>query len=151
MKRQTTGIHLWLLLWKASKATEARALQSIQALELGLTDFGVLEALLHKGPLPVNTLGKKMLVTSGSATAAIDRLESRGLVARKLSSEDRRTRLVELTAKGKALIRKSFAKHERDMEQALAFLTSAEKQELAQGLRKLGHGIGNQTNERKSL
>ena len=65
------GVHLWLLLWKATKAVEAPAHRSVKAKHLGLTDFGVLEALLHKGALPVNALRKKVLLSSGSMTAAV--------------------------------------------------------------------------------
>src|SRR5216684_3321562 len=57
-----TGVHTWLVLWKASKAVDAFALRSIESLGLGRSDFGVLEALLHKGALPVNILGKKVLL-----------------------------------------------------------------------------------------
>jgi len=107
---------------------------------LCLSDFGALEALLHKGPLPVNTLGKKILISSGSMTAAIDRLERQGLVERKASPTDRRARIAHLTAKGTALIERLFAEHARDMEQAFAFLDGAEKHALAGILGKLARG-----------
>src|SRR5258708_40212975 len=64
------------------------------------SDFAVLEALLHKGPLPVNEIGKKILLTSGSITVAIDRLETKGLVQRRASGTDRRGRIVHLTKEG---------------------------------------------------
>jgi MarR family 2-MHQ and catechol resistance regulon transcriptional repressor len=99
-----------------------------------------LEALLHKGPLPVSTLGKKVLLTSGSITTAIDRLERRGLVERRGDANDRRTRIVHLTRQGLTLIRKLFAVHERDMERAVSCLSRNEIETLAEGLRKLGRG-----------
>src|SRR5579875_3702166 len=108
MTEDLSGVHLWLLLWKAGRSVEAQAHRSVEAMGLGLSDFGVLEALLHKGPLPVNSLGKKVLLTSGSMTAAVDRLEKCGLVERKSDPGDRRTRMVHLTAKGKDLVRKLF-------------------------------------------
>jgi len=134
-----TGVHLWLLLWKATKAQEAHARRSVEGLGLCLSDFGALEALLHKGPLPVNTLGKKILISSGSMTAAMDRLEQQGLVERRDSATDRRARIAHLTAKGTKLIERLFAAHARDMEQAFALLESAEKSTLAGILRKLAH------------
>jgi MarR family 2-MHQ and catechol resistance regulon transcriptional repressor len=133
-------VHLWLLLWKSSRTLEAHARQSIDALGLGLSDFGVLEALLHKGPLPVNVLGKKVLLTTGSITTAVDRLERRGLVERQDDPKDRRARIVHLTNDGLALIRKVFAKHERDMERAVSCLSRNEIETLAKGLRRLGRG-----------
>jgi MarR family 2-MHQ and catechol resistance regulon transcriptional repressor len=131
------GVHLWLLLWKATKAQEAHARRSVAATGLCLSDFGVLEALLHKGPLPVNTLGQKILITSGSITTAVDRLEGQGLVERKGSPTDRRTRIVHLTTKGEERIRRLFEAHARDMEQAFSCLDGPEKDALAALLRKL--------------
>jgi len=135
-----SGVHVWLLLWKATRALEAHANASLQGLEMCPSDFAVLEALLHKGPLPVNEIGKKVLLTSGSMTAAVDRLAERGLVERKDDPEDRRTRVVHLTDAGRKLIRKLFAIHERDMERAVSSLTARELEELSGLLRKLGRG-----------
>jgi len=74
-----SGVHVFLVLWKAARAVESYAEKSITDLEMCGSDFAVLEALLHKGPLPVNEIGKKILLTSGSITVAVDRLEKRGL------------------------------------------------------------------------
>lgn len=138
MGGDTSGIHLWLLLWKASRAVEARARASIQAEGLCVSDFSVLEALLHKGPLPVNTLGRKVLLTSGSITSAVDRLEEKGWVERRATPEDRRARLVGLTAKGAGFIRRQFDHHARDMEVVFAELSPGERRALGSLLRKLG-------------
>ena len=61
-----SAVHLWLVLWKASRAVEAHAFKSIASQPICGSDFAVLEVLLHKGPLPVNTIGRKVLLTSGS-------------------------------------------------------------------------------------
>ena len=73
-----SGVHVFLVLWKAARAVEAYAEKSVVELELCGSDFAVLEALLHKGSLPVNEIGKKVLLTSGSITVAVDRLEEIG-------------------------------------------------------------------------
>ncbi len=135
---ETSGVHLWLLLWKASKAVETHARRSVESTRLGLSDFGVLEALLHKGPLPVNALGKKVLLSSGSMTAAVDRLGKSGLVERGSDASDRRARIVHLTNEGKKLIRRIFSEHERDMERVFSRLNDEERTALASLLRKLG-------------
>src|ERR1700761_5313330 len=114
-KTDTSGIHLWLVLWKAFRSLEAHAHRHIAELELCLSEFGVLEALLHKGPLTVKELGAKVLLTSGSMTAALDRLERRDLVEREGTAEDRRVRLIHLTQKGKELIQKGFGDHKLAM------------------------------------
>ena len=132
-----SGVRLWLLLWKATRAQEAQARRSVEAMGLCLSDFGALEALLHKGPLPVNVLGRKILVSSGSITAAVDRLEREGLVERRASPTDRRSRIAHLTEKGTSLIRRLFAEHARDMEQAFSCLDRQEKDALAALLAKL--------------
>ena len=133
-----SGVRLWLILWKAARAMESVAGTSVSSLGLCTSDFGVLEALLHKGPLPVNEIGRKVLLTSGSITTAVDRLARRNLVVRQNDEQDRRTRVVHLTPQGRALIRKLFAQHERDMQRAVACLSGSEIAALTRLLRKLG-------------
>src|SRR5690242_15236419 len=115
MEQTPTGTHVWLVLSRANRAVEARALQSIAGTGLCASDFGLLEALLHKGPLPVNVLGRKLLLTTGSITTAVDRLARRGLVRRKEHPQDRRVRLVELTTEGRQLIEPAFVQHAADL------------------------------------
>lgn len=136
--RRPSGAQTSLVLWKASRAVEARALQSIEHTGLCFSDFGVLEALLHKGPLPVNVLGKKVLLTTGSITTAVDRLARRGLVERRNDPGDRRVRLVRLTRKGRQLIEPAFAQHGADLEEVVSVLTREERATLVALLRKLG-------------
>lgn len=133
-----SGVHSWLVLWKATRAVEARAFQSIAGTGLCASDFGVLEALLHKGALPVNVLGRKLLLTTGSITQAVERLVRRGLVLRKDDLADRRVRLVELTPAGRQLIEPAFAQHAADLETVVAVLTPGERTLLVDLLRKLG-------------
>ena len=83
-----SGVHVFLVLWKAERAVQAYAEKSVSELEMCGSDFAVLEALLHKGPLPVNEIGKKVQLTSGSITVAVDRLETRGLVERRAHGTD---------------------------------------------------------------
>lgn len=133
-----SGIHLWLVLWKAFDSLQKHALDHIHSLGIGFSDFGVLEVLLHKGPLPVNTLGAKVRLTSGSITALVDRLEKKGLVERRADTDDRRTRVVHLTDAGRKLISCAFADHEAAMERATAGLSPAERAQATALLKKLG-------------
>ncbi len=133
-----SGIHLWLLLWKASRAVEAHSSRSIARFEMGTSDFGVLEALLHKGPLTVKQIGEKVLLTSGSMTTAVDRLERRGLVARCDDPTDRRAKIIRLTDAGQELISRAFAEHRAAMEQAVEGFSEADRAELMPLLRRLG-------------
>ncbi len=135
-----SGVHLWLVLWKVTRTLEAHAEASIASLGMCRSDFGVLEALLHKGPLAVHELGAKVLLTSGSITTAIDRLERRGLVARGSDPGDRRARIIRLTPAGRKTIGGAFAEHERAMEQAVSHLGSKDRAALLTLLRHLGKG-----------
>src|SRR6267154_6134161 len=146
MKRQRTtrgqdasGVHVWLVFMKAFQALLPHAAGSIERTKLGDSDFRVLEVLLHKGPLPVNTIGPKVWLTPGSISVAVDRLEKKALVKRK-NTGDRRVRLVELTAKGRALIAKTFREHAAAMEEVAGVLSNEERLTLLGLLKKLGKG-----------
>ena len=130
--------YVWLVLWKAFRAIEQNATRSVSALDLGLSDFAVLEILLHKGPQPVNTIGKKVLLKSASITAAVDRLESKKLVRRTAHARDRRSRMVQLTEAGRKLIKRAFERHAADMEETMATVRPAERIELVRLLKKVG-------------
>jgi MarR family transcriptional regulator, 2-MHQ and catechol-resistance regulon repressor len=138
----SSGTHLWLVMMKAHRALERVATQSIQAAEIGLSDFGVIEMLLHKGPQRVNDIGGRIGLTSGAITAAIDRLEGCGLVQREAHESDRRARVVRLTARGKVQAAKVFAGHKEAMDRAASGLSERERATLIQLLKKLGTSAG---------
>ncbi|HEX6719470.1 MAG TPA: MarR family transcriptional regulator [Pyrinomonadaceae bacterium] len=135
-----SGVHVFLVLWKAARAVQAYAEKSIADLEIGGTDFAVLEALLHKGPLPVNEIGKKVLLTSGSITVAVDRLQQKGLVERRAHGTDRRARIVHLTKEGRTMITRAYAQHAADLERLVSSsLTNKERATLIRLLKKIGY------------
>ncbi|PYK47157.1 MAG: MarR family transcriptional regulator [Verrucomicrobia bacterium] len=136
--QDSSGVHLWLVFMKAFQALLPHAAQSIERTKLGDSDFRVLEALLHKGPLPVNTVGPKVWLTPGSISVAVDRLVEKGLVSRKDRAGDRRVRQVELTRKGRALITRGFREHAAAMENAVSVLSKNERLALLRLLKKLG-------------
>ena len=133
-----TAPRLWLVIAKSYRALSLVAEQSIANTGLCLTDFAALEALLHKGPLTISQIQVKVMLASGSMTAAVDRLEKLGLVVRKSSPHDRRARVVELTAKGKRLAASSFERHEKDLEALMSALSAKEKEQLYGSVKKLG-------------
>jgi MarR family 2-MHQ and catechol resistance regulon transcriptional repressor len=136
-----SGVHLWLILMKAYRALGQVDARSIAASGLGLSDFAVLEMLLHKGPLPVNTIGRQVMLTSGSITTAVDRLEEKRLVRRQACPDDRRVTYVTLTTTGRTLIRRVFKVHANRLETLFEPLSATERLTLAALLRKLGkHG-----------
>jgi MarR family transcriptional regulator, 2-MHQ and catechol-resistance regulon repressor len=133
-----SGTHTWLVLMKAYRTLMCHAERSFEMADIGLTDFVVLEMLLHKGPQKVNDIGRAAALTSGAITAAVDRVEKHGLVVRTLDPNDRRARVVRLTPKGETLIRTLFDRHVPAMERATSGLTDSERSTLVGLLKKLG-------------
>ena len=138
MDADTSGVHVWLVLWKATRAVEAHALRSIDALGICRSDFAILEALLHKGAQPIHVIGKKILLTSGSLTTAVDRLEKKALVERRWEHDDRRVCEVHLTPNGRRLIARAFRDHAAALESATAGVNPSERRQLLGLLKKLG-------------
>jgi len=136
--RPSDAVHVWLVMNKALRAIQKYALGRLQQAGLGESDFLVLEVLLHKGPLPVNTIGPKVNLTPGSISVAVDRLYSKGLVSRVESAEDRRIRIVALTPTGKELIVPIFRKHAADIRRVFAGVPPNQLRQLEKGLRTVG-------------
>jgi MarR family 2-MHQ and catechol resistance regulon transcriptional repressor len=134
----TTAPRIRLVLWKAAKAIESVDRASIAGTGLQVSEFTIMEVLLHKGPLPINAIGEKVLLTSGSMTAAVNRLESKGFVRRVQDTADGRIFRVHLTEIGRVVIRNAYAKHAANLEQAAATLDQEERAELVRLLKKIG-------------
>jgi MarR family 2-MHQ and catechol resistance regulon transcriptional repressor len=133
------ALKLWVVLSRSYGAIRRRLEQSLAESSLTEGEFGVMEALLHKGPLLLGELQKKILVSSGGVTYLVDRLVERGWVRREPCPSDRRAMYAVLTEAGEAVIRELFAKHAASIEQAEAGLTMEEKSVAIELLRKLGH------------
>ena len=138
MMKNITAPRLWLVIAKSYRVLSLLAEQSIANTGLCLTDFVALEALLHKGPLTISEIQDKVRLASGSMTAAVDRLERLGLVARTSSPSDRRARVVELTVQGKRLATSCFERHAKDLEALMSVLSEKEMEQLYGSLKKLG-------------
>jgi MarR family 2-MHQ and catechol resistance regulon transcriptional repressor len=123
---------------KAMRALTRYAAAGIEETGLGLSDFGVLEVLLRKGPLPVNTIGPIVDLTPGSISILVDRLVAKGLVNRVESAEDRRVRIVALTPQGKDLIVSAFRKHSGQMKRVFSELSREELRGLEVKIKKVG-------------
>src|SRR5438105_3862698 len=133
-----SGTHLWLVMMKAHRTLQRLATRSIESSQVGLSDFAVMEMLLHKGPQPVNEIGRRVELTSGAITTAVDRLESLGLVTREAHPTDRRARIVRLTGAGEKQAARIFADHKAAMDWAAGGLSNGERATLIGLLRKLG-------------
>jgi MarR family transcriptional regulator, 2-MHQ and catechol-resistance regulon repressor len=136
--RKALALKTWIVLARANGAVSARAQADIARHELTLTEFGIMEALYHKGPLLLGELKSKILVTAGGITYLVDRLQARGLVERRRCERDRRAYYASLTPAGEALIAGIFPDHATAIEAAFTSLTVEEMNTLSALLRKLG-------------
>src|SRR5467141_700596 len=137
-KNSRDPVHCWLVLGKAFHAAAKYFYAGLEETGIDDTDFRILEALLNKGSLPVNTIGPRVYLTPGSISVAIDRLLDRGLVSRVESPEERRVRIVSLTSKGKELIAPAFRKHAAEIRKVFADASPKELRSLQSTLKKIG-------------
>lgn len=135
---ETSSAALWVVLARAYRSMAAFVEHSVSALDIGLSDFMILEALLHKGPLTMSELCEAALITNASMTAAIDRLEERVFLERVADKQDRRVRRAQLTPQGTALIKRLYVRHERDLEEVMSGIPPSERAELRRGLKAIG-------------
>lgn len=133
-----TGPRTRLIIGRAVKAIERVDRESIAGTGLNISDFSILEALLHKGPLPINTIGEKVLRTSGSMTTATNRLEEKGLVQRIKDPSDARCYLLHLATAGRRFIKAAFDIHAQNLEKIADVLNKEERSELVRLLKKIG-------------
>jgi MarR family 2-MHQ and catechol resistance regulon transcriptional repressor len=133
-----SGTHIRLVLWKADRAVERIDRASIAETGMGLSDFAIMEALLHKGALPINAIGEKVLLTSGSMTAAVNRLEKNGLIERRRDPADARCFQVHLTPSGRRMIEEAFDNHRGRLEKIADCLSPEEREQLVRLLKKIG-------------
>jgi MarR family 2-MHQ and catechol resistance regulon transcriptional repressor len=135
---QALALDTYVKLMRATGAVTEKMHQHLRPEKLTFSQFGVLEALLHLGPLCQQEIGHKLLKTGGNMTMVIDNLEKRGLVVRTNDPEDRRYKRVSLTPQGRSLIQKIFPRHVEIANQAFTALTPQEQMQLGALLKKLG-------------
>jgi MarR family 2-MHQ and catechol resistance regulon transcriptional repressor len=128
----------YVKLLRASRAIVGRIEKRLARHGLTATQLGVLEAVLHRGPLTHRELGRKLLTSAGNMTDVVDKLETRGLVRRARGAGDRRLVHVELTAEGRALIEDLFPRHAADIAEAMSGLGRPDLRRLGEMLRTLG-------------
>ncbi|HTW29269.1 MAG TPA: MarR family transcriptional regulator [Acetobacteraceae bacterium] len=133
------AVRAYVKLHRATRAVTDRVARRLAEEGLTPTQLGVLEAILHKGPMSQRDLGRKVLTSPGNMTDVIDKLAARGLLRRERGNGDRRCVRVELTPCGRALIADLFPRHARDIAAAMAGLSAAEIEHLGDLLRRLGH------------
>ncbi|WP_339175370.1 MarR family transcriptional regulator [Solibacillus sp. FSL R5-0691] len=135
------SLKLFIVLSRAHKAISEATNQFIQANGLNPTEFAVLELLYHKGRQPLQQIGNKILLASGSITYVVDKLEKRNFLVRVSCPTDRRVTYAEITDLGSEFMDKLFPEHEQNIHELLGVLTAEEKQTAIELLKKLGLSI----------
>jgi len=140
-RNEVRALDAYIKLSRASGTIDAQLAANLARLGVTTGQLGVMEALMHLGPLTQTELGRKLLRSGGNVTTVIDNLERRGLVERQRNLDDRRVVTVTLAGTGRELIEQIFPDHARAVAQAMATLTVAEQEELGRLCRKLGRGV----------
>lgn len=137
-KKESRALRTYIKLMRAAESVTARTHRHLSSTGLSISQFAVLEALYHLGPLSQREIGLKILRSSGNITMVIDNLEKTGLVRRERNEADRRFFIVHLTDKGYSLINKLFPPHAAVIAKDLGVLTAAEQDVLGRLCKKLG-------------
>ncbi len=137
-EKTEAALRLWVVLTRALRSIEKPLHEQVERHGLSLTEFAVLEVLLHKGELPMGEIGQRILLTSGSTTYVIDKLEERGLLKRRRCTEDRRVLHVDLTDTGRELVQEVFPEHAELIKTLTEGLSYEEQLEVTEKLKRLG-------------
>jgi MarR family 2-MHQ and catechol resistance regulon transcriptional repressor len=137
-QNELVALRTYVKLMRATDSITARIQKHLSSVRLTLSQFAVLEALYHLGPLYQTEIGQKLLRSSGNITMVIDNLEKRSYVRRERQKEDRRFMMVQLTDEGFELIRKVFPSHAAVITREMSVLGEREQETLAQLCKKLG-------------
>ncbi|WP_216319172.1 MarR family winged helix-turn-helix transcriptional regulator [Deinococcus aestuarii] len=148
---ERAALDAYIKLWRAAHAVEVAANRHLGDHGLTISQFGVIEALYHLGPLSQRQLADKILRSSGNLTMVIDNLERDGLVRRERDAQDRRVMNVFLTDAGEALVTRVLPAHVRGIRDAFGVLDPAEMAQLAALTRKLGLGVGEREREEERV
>ncbi|AMV10227.1 transcriptional regulator [Geobacillus thermoleovorans] len=134
------SLKLFIVLSRAYRSVSDQVNKSIQAFGVNPTEFAVLELLYHKGDQPLQQIGEKILLASGSITYVIDKLENKGLIIRRACERDRRVTYASITDSGRRFIQRVFPEHAETIHETVAALTPEEKEQAIALLKKLGYG-----------
>jgi MarR family 2-MHQ and catechol resistance regulon transcriptional repressor len=140
-EKQERALDAYVKLLRATDTVDSLVMPQLAGIRLSPSQFGVLEALYHVGPMCLTDLARKILKTGGNLTMVVGNLEKRALVTRARQAADRRYYLVSITEKGRKLIRRVFPGHVERIVKAMTALTAPEQRMLGELCRKLGTNL----------
>ncbi len=140
-EKNDQSLKLFIVLSRAYRAVNEHVNKRIQRYGLNPTEFAVLELLFHKGDQPLQQIGGKILLASGSMTYVIDKLEKKDYIRRVACAEDRRVTFAQITEKGKKLIEQVFPAHHNEIDRMMSVLSEEEKDTAIELLKKIGLSV----------
>ncbi len=141
LPQQQVALGTYIKLLRAAESVSSDVLKMIKASNLTASQFGVLEALFHLGPMCQKELAIKILKSTGNITLVVDNLEKRKLVTRKTHKKDRRFFTIALSPKGSELIAKLFPMHAQDITKRMDLLSTKEQIQLGELCKKLKNSV----------
>jgi MarR family transcriptional regulator, 2-MHQ and catechol-resistance regulon repressor len=141
IEKNDQSLKLFIVLSRAYRAINEHVNKRIQRYGLNPTEFAVLELLFHKGDQPLQQIGGKILLASGSMTYVIDKLEKKDYIRRVACAEDRRVTFAQITENGKKLIEQVFPTHQNEIDQIMSVLSNEEKDMAIELLKKIGLSV----------
>ncbi len=136
--KSAAALRLWVILARAHAAIASHAAEDVSRHGLTLAEFGILEALYHRGPMLLGEVQRRILVSSGGITFLVDRLTAKGFVERRSCPSDRRARYAALTPSGEQLVAEIFPEHADALTRAMGGLTTTQQEAAAELIRTLG-------------
>ena len=140
-EKNDQSLKLFIVLSRAYRAVNEHVNKQILKYGLNPTEFAVLELLFHKGDQPLQQIGGKILLASGSMTYVIDKLEKKEYIRRVACAEDRRVTFAQITEEGKKLIEEVFPAHQNEIDQIMSVLSDEEKDTAIEALKKIGLSV----------
>jgi MarR family 2-MHQ and catechol resistance regulon transcriptional repressor len=141
MEEQNQSLKVFIVLSRAYRAISDYTNKYIQASGVNPTEFAVLELLYHKGDQPLQHIGDKILLASGSITYVVDKLEKKQLLKRIACPNDRRVTFAQITEKGKEFLEGIFPEHQERIEHLMDGLTVEEKATVIELLKRIGKSV----------
>lgn len=146
MENQERALKLFIVLSRASKVILEESNELVEQYGLNPTEFGVLELLHHKGPQPIQKIGQKILLRSGSMTYVVNQLQKKGFLQRNFCEKDRRITYIAITDKGTELVESIFPKHVEKIERLMSGLTAKEQEDAIALIKRLGLSVKDLSN-----
>lgn len=139
MSESDLALKLFVVLSRANRSVAERVQEDIRRHGLNPTEFAVLELLYHKGEQPLQQIGEKILLASGTITYVVDKLEGKKLLERQACPKDRRVTYAVITEEGRAVMGRIFPPHRDEIERIFGVLDRQEKTLMIDWLKRLGY------------